>query len=191
MSKSARAAFFPSIQLTGEGGYQSVALKMLFNPASAFYKIAAGLTQPIFDGFRLRGELELQKGGSRSCCRSIARRWSRLSATSSVALIAVQQSARRERLQREVVASARRAFELSETRLREGTIDLVTVLQHAADSVPGAGRAGAGAAAAPAGGREPVPGARRRLGADGCRSRAPEANERRCRPQIDGTIPPR
>ena len=44
------------------------------------------------------------------------------------ALIAVQQTARRERLQREVVHSSRRAFEISETRLREGTIDLITVL---------------------------------------------------------------
>ena len=44
------------------------------------------------------------------------------------ALIAVQQTARRERLQRDVVTSSRRAFEISETRLREGTVDLVTVL---------------------------------------------------------------
>jgi outer membrane protein TolC len=44
------------------------------------------------------------------------------------ALIAVQQSARRERLQAEVVRSSRRAFEISETRLREGAVDLITVL---------------------------------------------------------------
>jgi outer membrane protein TolC len=44
------------------------------------------------------------------------------------ALIAVQQTARRERLQREVVRSSRTAFEIAETRLREGTIDLITVL---------------------------------------------------------------
>ena len=44
------------------------------------------------------------------------------------ALIAVQQLAERERRQREVVESSRRAFDLSETRLREGTIDLVTLL---------------------------------------------------------------
>ena len=44
------------------------------------------------------------------------------------ALIAVQQTAQRERLQRDVVASSRRAFDIAETRLREGTIDLVTVL---------------------------------------------------------------
>jgi outer membrane protein TolC len=32
-------------------------------------------------------------------------------------------------LQREVVRSSRRAFEIAERRLREGTVDLVTVLQ--------------------------------------------------------------
>jgi outer membrane protein TolC len=45
------------------------------------------------------------------------------------ALIAVQLTAQRERLQREVVASSRRAFDIAETRLREGTIDQVTLLQ--------------------------------------------------------------
>jgi outer membrane protein TolC len=41
----------------------------------------------------------------------------------------VHQTALRERLQAEVVTSSRRAFDISEERLREGTIDLVTVLQ--------------------------------------------------------------
>ena len=45
------------------------------------------------------------------------------------ALIAVQQTSLRERLQRDVVTSSRKAFDISETRLREGTIDLVTLLQ--------------------------------------------------------------
>jgi outer membrane protein TolC len=45
------------------------------------------------------------------------------------ALVAVQQTAQQERLQREVVSSSRRAFEIAEQRLREGTVDLVTVLQ--------------------------------------------------------------
>jgi outer membrane protein TolC len=45
------------------------------------------------------------------------------------AIDAIRQTAQRERLQREVVASSRRAFDISEQRLREGTVDLVTVLQ--------------------------------------------------------------
>src|SRR5262249_10313203 len=46
---NARAQLLPSITLTGTGGYQSAALKMLFEPQSAFYNIAAGVTQPIFE----------------------------------------------------------------------------------------------------------------------------------------------
>jgi outer membrane protein TolC len=101
---------------------------MLFNPASAFYQIAAGLTQPILDGFRLRGLLEQALGRQDELLQIY--RGSVVAAFADVdrALIAVQETARREALQRQAVASARRAFEISETRLREGTIDLITVL---------------------------------------------------------------
>jgi outer membrane protein TolC len=46
-----------------------------------------------------------------------------------IALIAIADSAERERLQQLVVNSSRQAFNIAETRLREGTVDLVTVLQ--------------------------------------------------------------
>lgn len=125
---SARAAFFPSIQLTGEFGYQSAALKSLIAPQSAFYTMAASLTQPIFDGWRLLGQLDLQKGRQEELLQTY--RKSVISAFADVdnALVAVQESASRERLQREVVNSSRRAFQLSEIRLREGTVDLINVL---------------------------------------------------------------
>jgi outer membrane protein TolC len=44
------------------------------------------------------------------------------------ALSGVQQNTARERLQRDVVTSSRRAFDIAETRLRAGAVDLVTVL---------------------------------------------------------------
>jgi NodT family efflux transporter outer membrane factor (OMF) lipoprotein len=125
----ARAAFFPSISLTGQGGYQSSVLKLLFTPQSALYQVATNLTQPIFDGFRLEGQLEFAKG--QQLANLEAYRKSVLSGFHDVetALIAVADTAEQERLQRLVVTSSRRAFELAETRLREGTIDLVTLLQ--------------------------------------------------------------
>jgi NodT family efflux transporter outer membrane factor (OMF) lipoprotein len=125
---AARAAFLPSIQLTGQGGFQSNALKSLFSPEAAFYSVAAGLTQPIFDGFRLKGLLNLQQGRQEELLQLYRR--SVISAFADVenALIAVQQTAERERRQREVVESSRRAFELSEIRLNEGVIDLPTLL---------------------------------------------------------------
>ncbi len=126
---NARAQFLPSITLTGEGGYQSAVLKTLLRPESAFYSLAAGLTQPIFQGGQLLGNLDLQKGRQDELLQNY--RKAVISAFSDVetALDAIRQTAMRERLQRDVVTSSRQAFEISEQRLREGTIDLVTVLQ--------------------------------------------------------------
>ena len=44
------------------------------------------------------------------------------------ALVAIRQTTIRLRLQRDVVASSRRAFQLAEQQLRAGTADIVTVL---------------------------------------------------------------
>jgi multidrug efflux system outer membrane protein len=125
---SARAAFFPSIQLTGQGGFQSAALQTLFSPQAAFYNVAAGLTQPIFDGFRLQGQLDFQRGRQEELLQIYRKTVVSAFADVERALIAIQLTAERERLQRDAVTASRRAFELSETRLREGAVDLVTVL---------------------------------------------------------------
>jgi NodT family efflux transporter outer membrane factor (OMF) lipoprotein len=127
--ESARAAFFPSISLTGQGGYESSVLKLLFTPQTAFYNLAVNIAQPLLDGFRLEGQLEFAKGRQfellKLYCQTILAGFRDV----EIALIAIADSTERERLQRVVVMSSRRAFELAETRLREGVIDLVTVLQ--------------------------------------------------------------
>ncbi|MBI3434603.1 MAG: efflux transporter outer membrane subunit [Proteobacteria bacterium] len=125
---AARAAFFPTIALTGETGLQSSALGTLFTAASWQYAVAAGLAQPIFRGGQLVGQLQLQEGRREELVQTY--RQAIISAFADVerALVALQQETRREGLQAEVVRTARRAFEIAETRLREGTIDLITVL---------------------------------------------------------------
>ena len=126
--QSARAALLPSISLTGQGGFVSAALHTLFVPQSAIYSVAGGLTQPLFDGFRLLSTLDLRKG-QRTELLQIYRK-AILSGFADVerALIAVRDLAEQERLQTEVVATSRRAYELSELQLRVGTIDITTVL---------------------------------------------------------------
>jgi NodT family efflux transporter outer membrane factor (OMF) lipoprotein len=126
--ESARAAFFPSIRLTGEGGFQSAALRTLFRPESLFYNVAAGLTQPIFDGGTLMGQFDLRRGEQEELLQTYRKTIISAFADVENALVAVQQTARAEQLQREVVRSTRKAFDISEARLREGTIDLVTLL---------------------------------------------------------------
>lgn len=127
--EAARAAFFPSIRLTGEGGYQSALLRTLLRPESTFFSLAAGLTQPIFDGALLQGQFDLQRGRQDELLQNYRRAIINAFTDVERALVAVQQTAAQERLQREVVSSSRRAFEIAEQRLREGTVDLVTVLQ--------------------------------------------------------------
>ncbi len=127
--ENARAQFLPSIALTGEGGYQSAVLKTLLEPQSAFYTLTAGLTQPIFHGGQLLGNLDLQKGLQDEMLQDYRKAVLQGFTDVETALDAVRQTALREQLQRAVVKSSRQAFDISEQRLREGTIDLVTVLQ--------------------------------------------------------------
>ena len=127
--EAARAAFFPQIQLTGTTGFQSAALASLFTPGAWFYTLTASLTQPIFDGFLLESQLKQAKGVQLQNLQ--AYRKAVLSAFADVekALIALQKFTLQERLQKDVVTSSRKAFDVAETQLRGGTVNLITVLQ--------------------------------------------------------------
>ncbi len=127
--EAARAAFFPQIQLTAQTGVQSAALASLFGPGAWFYTLSAGLTQPLFDGFLLESQLKQAKGVQLQNLQ--AYRKAVLSAFADVekALVALSQSTLQERLQTEAVTNSRKAFEVSETQLRAGTVNLITVLQ--------------------------------------------------------------
>jgi multidrug efflux system outer membrane protein len=126
---AARAAFFPSIQLTAQSGFQSAALSSLFGPGAWFYTAAASLTQPIFDGGLLQGQLEQQLGLRQQYLQTY--RKDVLAAFSDVemALVALQQTSVQEKYEREAVRASQVAFDLSAEQLREGTVNLVTLLQ--------------------------------------------------------------
>jgi len=127
--ESARAAFFPQIQLTGTGGSQSAALANLLTPGSLFYTLTSSVAQPIFDGFLLESQLKQAKGVQLQDLQ--AYRKAVLSAFADVekALIALQKFTLQERLQEQVVSASRQAFDVAEKQLNGGTINLITVLQ--------------------------------------------------------------
>jgi NodT family efflux transporter outer membrane factor (OMF) lipoprotein len=125
---NARAQFFPSIQLTGQGGYQSSALVSLFQPHAAFFSMVGGLTQPIFDGGRILGNFEYSKAKQDELLQTYRKTVVSAFADVDNALVAIRETTAKLRLQREVVAASRRAFQLSEQQLRAGTADIVTVL---------------------------------------------------------------
>jgi multidrug efflux system outer membrane protein len=125
---NARAQFFPSIQLTGQGGYQSSALVSLFQPHAAFFSVVGSLTQPIFDGGRILGNFELTKARQDELLQTYRKTVVSAFADVDNALVAIRETTIKLRLQREVVAASRRAFQLAEQQLRAGTADIVTVL---------------------------------------------------------------
>lgn len=125
---NARAQFFPTIQLTGNGGYQSSALVSLFQPHAAFFQLVGSATQPIFDGGRILGNFELAKARQDELLQIYRKTIIQAFADVDNALFSIKQTTIRLQLQRDVVAASRRAFDLSEQQLRAGTADIVTVL---------------------------------------------------------------
>ena len=125
---NARAQFFPSIQLTGQGGYQSAALVSLFQPHAAFFSLVGAASQPIFDGGRILGNFEQAQARQDELLQTYRKTVIQSFADVDNALYSIKQTTIKVQLQRDVVTSSRRAFELAEQQLRAGTADIVTVL---------------------------------------------------------------
>jgi len=124
----ARAAYFPTISLTGVLGYESAALASLFSPASRSASVAGSLLQQIFRGGALDGQVELSEARFRELAEGY--RETVLTALGEVhdALVAARRTAEQESLQAIAVEQARLAYQLAEARYRAGAVDLLTVL---------------------------------------------------------------
>src|ERR1700761_8214823 len=128
----ARAALFPSIQLTAAGGYESSALTSamgsLISPANRIWSISAGLTQPIFHGGALRGQVAFSNARYKELLSSYHK--TVISAFSNVedALIAAQQTKEQQARQQQAVNQARRAFQFAQTQMSAGIVNILTVL---------------------------------------------------------------
>jgi outer membrane protein, multidrug efflux system len=124
----ARAALFPSIELTAGGGFASSALSTLFDPASRIWSVSAGLTQPIFHGGALRGQVAFSNARYAELLSSYHK--TVISAFSNVesALIAAQQTQEQQARQQKAVDTARRAFQYAQTQMSAGTVNILTVL---------------------------------------------------------------
>ncbi|MDA9504934.1 RND transporter [Bradyrhizobium sp. CCBAU 11386] len=125
---NARAQFFPTIQLTGNGGYQSSALVSLFQPHAAFFQLVGSATQPIFDGGKILGNFEFAKARQDELLQTYRKTIVQAFTDVDNALFSIKQTTIKLQLQRDVVTASRRAFDLSEQQLRAGTTDIVTVL---------------------------------------------------------------
>jgi multidrug efflux system outer membrane protein len=124
----ARAAFFPSIQLTATNGYASSTLSNLVRSSNSVYSIAAGVVQPIFDGGVLKGQYALQQARYDELAANY--RKAVLTAFGNVedSLAAVQQSAEQVQRLSIAVGKAERAHRIAQAQLHSGTVSILTVL---------------------------------------------------------------
>jgi NodT family efflux transporter outer membrane factor (OMF) lipoprotein len=124
----ARAAYFPSIDLTASGGYASTALGTLLLPQSRAFALTAAATETIFDAGARRGQLEYSRARYAELLSDYHK--TVLTALGNVedALVAVQQSSEEELRQQIAVDKARRAFEFSQLQMQAGTINVLTML---------------------------------------------------------------
>ncbi len=125
---AARADLFPRLSLTASGGIESIALKTLLSPAAAFGSFGADLASPLLDGGALKGALDLQRGRDLELLQDYRHSLVQSFVDVENALIAVQQNTEHEKRLAAVVASSRLAYDITRARLREGTIDILTVI---------------------------------------------------------------
>jgi NodT family efflux transporter outer membrane factor (OMF) lipoprotein len=127
--QAARAAFFPSVTLTGSGGWQSLALATLFGPGSLVAQAAAVASQTIFDNGRLTAQLRLDEATRDALLadyrKTIVQAFSDVDSAAAAYRFATEQEAR----QRDAVAIAQRAADIARAQVRAGTSDLVAALQ--------------------------------------------------------------
>ncbi|MDF0717721.1 TolC family protein [Muricauda sp. 334s03] len=61
LTNVAKSSLYPSLSLSAAGGFQSLELDNWLDASSLFSNLAASLTQPIFNGRRLRTQMEVAK----------------------------------------------------------------------------------------------------------------------------------
>ncbi|RJS94293.1 efflux transporter outer membrane subunit [Salinisphaera sp. Q1T1-3] len=125
---SAKAALFPSFDLTAQGGWQNALLGGLFDPVNEFYSLAGNITQPIFQGGALRGQLAVSRARYAELLADYQSTVINAFEDVDNALTDVRQTTEQEKRQAHAVALAQRALDISRARLREGITDVTTVL---------------------------------------------------------------
>jgi NodT family efflux transporter outer membrane factor (OMF) lipoprotein len=127
--RAARAAFFPTVELTASGGWQAFALGTLFGPGSLFVQAAASASQTIFDNGALQANLGQARGRSDELLADYRKSIVQAFTDVENALTAYRYATEQEILERDAVATAQLAADIARAQVIAGTSDMVTALQ--------------------------------------------------------------
>ena len=117
---AARAAFFPRISLTASYGFASPSLGSLFDASRQVWRFAPQITQPLFQGGRLRAELRLAELRRSEAVAQYERTVQIAFREVADALAGRATYGRQVEAQLRVVDSSQRRLGLSELRYRSG-----------------------------------------------------------------------
>ncbi len=126
---AARAAFLPQISLTASGGFFNTAIGTLLQGSSFGYGYGAQLLQSIFDGGRLAGQKDLSEARQQEFIAAYQSTVLNAYADVEMALVQVANTGQAQDHLRLLIAAANEAFQISELQYRQGTTDLLNVLQ--------------------------------------------------------------
>lgn len=124
----ARAALLPSISLTGSAGAASATLGELVSAPALALTLGASLLQPIFDGGRLRAQVDVAASQERGLVLSYRKVILAALAEVESALAARSRYGQQEVLLTHAQQQAAQILRLAQVRYREGSDDLLVLL---------------------------------------------------------------
>ena len=124
----ARAQFFPQLSITGSGGVGGSDISTIFDPDSRLIYGIGALTQPIFQGGKLRGQLRLSEETKKEMVLNYQQTIAGAFRDASNALIAVKKQRTSREQQEKLVAAAQDAVRLARIRYQAGATNYLEVL---------------------------------------------------------------
>ncbi|HEY3619172.1 MAG TPA: efflux transporter outer membrane subunit [Candidatus Sulfotelmatobacter sp.] len=124
----ARAQFFPQLSITGSGGVGGSDFSTIFDADSRLIYGIGALTQPIFQGGKLRGQLRLSEETKKEMVLNYQQTIAGAFRDASNALIAVKKQRTSREQQEKLVAAAQDAVRLARIRYQAGATNYLEVL---------------------------------------------------------------
>jgi len=124
----AKAAYFPSISLTGTAGFESYALNRLFTGSAGLWNTAASLTQPVFEAGGLRSGLRLAEAQEQQMLLTYKQTIIEAFQQVSDSLVAYQKDRQFREQQELLTAAAQETDRLSNTLYQHGGASYLQVL---------------------------------------------------------------
>ena len=124
----ARAQFFPNLTISGSGGVGGDSLAAIFDPAGKTIYGIGTLTQPLFEGGRLRGQLQLSQEAKEEMVLNYEKTIAGAFRDVSNSLIALNKQRSNREQQEKLVEAAQDATRLARIRYEGGSTGYLEVL---------------------------------------------------------------